>query len=52
VFNNAEKVSQILLDLARSAQKEMLIHLPNDKSMVRLERLGVVDDIIQASIRT
>jgi two-component system, OmpR family, sensor histidine kinase VicK len=49
VFNNGEKVSQIVLDLARSAEKEMLIHLPNDKSMVRLERLGVIDDIIQAS---
>jgi two-component system sensor histidine kinase VicK len=49
VFNNAEKVGQIVLDLARSAEREMLIHLPNDKSMVRLERLGVIDDIIQAS---
>ncbi len=49
VFNNSEKVGQIVLDLARSAEREMLIHLPNDKSMVRLERLGVIDDIIQAS---
>ncbi|MFL6349837.1 MAG: ATP-binding protein [Nitrososphaeraceae archaeon] len=49
VFNNGEKVGQIVLDLARSAEKEMLIHLPNDKSMVRLERLGVIDEIIQAS---
>jgi signal transduction histidine kinase len=49
VFKNGEKVGQIVLDLARSAEKEMLIHLPNDKSMVRLERLGVIDDIIQAS---
>ncbi len=49
VFNNGEKVGQIVLDLARSAEKEMLIHLPNDKSMVRLERLGVIDEIIQVS---
>jgi two-component system sensor histidine kinase VicK len=49
VFNNGEKVGQIVLDLARSAEREMLIHLPNDKSMVRLERLGVIDEIIQAS---
>src|SRR5919199_4111629 len=49
VFNNGERVSQVLLNLARSAEKEMLIHLPNDKSMIRLERLGVIDDIIQAS---
>ncbi|MFL6412531.1 MAG: ATP-binding protein [Nitrososphaeraceae archaeon] len=49
VFNNGEKVGQIVLDLVRSAEREMLIHLPNDKSMVRLERLGVIDEIIQAS---
>jgi two-component system, OmpR family, sensor histidine kinase VicK len=35
--------------LARSAEKEVLIHLPNDKSMIRLERLGVIDDIINSS---
>jgi len=49
VLTNSEKVSQVLLDLARSAQKEVLIHLPNDKSMIRLERLGVIDDIINSS---
>ena len=46
VFNNGEKVSQILVDLAKSVEEEMLIQLPNDKSMVRLERLGVIDDVI------
>ena len=35
--------------MARSAEKEVLIHLPNDKSMVRLERLGVIDYIIETS---
>jgi signal transduction histidine kinase len=49
VFNNGEKVSQIVLDLARSAQKEVLIHLPNERSIVRLERLGVIDHAIKAS---
>jgi signal transduction histidine kinase len=49
VFTNSERVSQILLELAKSAEKEVLIHLPNDKSMVRLERLGAIHDIIQAS---
>src|SRR5919199_375040 len=51
VFNNGEKVGQIVLDLARSAEKEMLIHLPTDKSIVRLERLGVIDDIIMQASR-
>jgi len=48
-LKNSETVSQILLDLAKSAKKELLIHLPNDKSMVRLERLGVIDYTIKAS---
>jgi two-component system sensor histidine kinase VicK len=49
VLTNSEKLSQVLLDLARSAEKELLIHLPNDRSMMRLERLGVIDDIIETS---
>jgi two-component system sensor histidine kinase VicK len=49
VLTNSEKLSQVLLDLARSAEKEVLIHLPNDRSMMRLERLGVIDDIIETS---
>jgi two-component system sensor histidine kinase VicK len=49
VLNNSERVSQILLDLAKSAEKELLIHLPTDKSLGRLERLGVIDYTIKAS---
>lgn len=49
VLNNSERVSQILLDLAKSAERELLIHLPNDKSLERLERLGVIDYTIKAS---
>jgi signal transduction histidine kinase len=49
VYTNGEKLSQVLLDLARSAEKEVLIHLPNNKSMVRLERLGVIDNVIDVS---
>ncbi|MFL6346120.1 MAG: ATP-binding protein, partial [Nitrososphaeraceae archaeon] len=49
VFTNGEKLSQVLIDLARSAEKEVLIHLPNNKSMVRLERLGVIDNVIDVS---
>jgi two-component system, OmpR family, sensor histidine kinase VicK len=49
VLTNSEKLSQVLLDLVRSAEKEVLIHLPNDRSMMRLERLGVIDDIIETS---
>src|SRR5919199_873036 len=49
VLTNSERLSQVLIDLARSAEKEVLIHLPNDKSMIRLERLGIIDDIIKCS---
>jgi two-component system, OmpR family, sensor histidine kinase VicK len=49
VLNNSERVSQILLDLAKSAERELLIHLPNVKSLERMERLGVIDYTIKAS---
>jgi two-component system, OmpR family, sensor histidine kinase VicK len=49
VLNNSERVSQILLDLSKSAERELLIHLPNVKSLERLERLGVIDYTINAS---
>jgi signal transduction histidine kinase len=49
VLNNSERVSQILLDLSKSAKRELLIHLPNVKSLERLERLGVIDYTIKAS---
>jgi two-component system sensor histidine kinase VicK len=49
VITDSQKASQILLDLSRSVKKEALLLLPNDKSMLRLERLGVIDTIIRAS---
>jgi two-component system, OmpR family, sensor histidine kinase VicK len=44
-----EKASQVLIDLAKSVKKEALFFLPNDKAMVRVDRLGVIDHIIDAS---
>ena len=49
VITDPQKASQVLVDLAKSAKKEALVLLPNDKSMIRLERSGVIDYIIQAS---
>jgi signal transduction histidine kinase len=49
VITDRQKASQVLVDLAKSAKKEALVLLPNDKSMIRLERSGVIDYIIQAS---
>jgi two-component system, OmpR family, sensor histidine kinase VicK len=48
-ITNHEVVSQILVDLAKSVKKEALFFLPNDKAMVRIDKLGVVDYLIKAS---
>jgi two-component system sensor histidine kinase VicK len=49
VISDHEKASQVLVDLAKSVTKEALFLLPNDKSMVRLDRLGVIDYLIKAA---
>jgi hypothetical protein len=49
VITDPNKSSQILLDLAKSVKEEALLLLPNDKAMVRVERLGVIDYMIKAS---
>jgi two-component system sensor histidine kinase VicK len=49
VTTDRERVSRIFVDLASSAKEELLALLPNDKSMVRLDRLGVIDHMIRAS---
>lgn len=46
-----ERVSQILLNLAKSVKREALILLPSAKAMIRVDRLGVIDHIINASQR-
>lgn len=49
VINDRNKASRILVELANSVTSEALILLPNDKSMVRLDRLKVFDYVINAS---
>jgi signal transduction histidine kinase len=49
VITYQDRVSQVLIDLAKSVKKEALFFLPNDKAMVRVDRLGVIDHIIDAS---
>jgi two-component system sensor histidine kinase VicK len=48
-ITNREVVSQILVDLAKSVKKEALFFLPNDKAMVRIDKLGIVYYLIKAS---
>jgi len=51
VFTDRDReiVSQILFDLAKSVKEEALILLPSAKALVRVDRLGVIDNIIRAS---
>jgi len=49
IITDHEQVSKILVELAKSVKQEALLVLPNDRSMVRLDRLGVIDYTINAS---
>jgi hypothetical protein len=40
---------EILIDLAKSVRKEGLLLLPNPRAMVRMDRLGVIDHLVQVS---
>jgi two-component system, OmpR family, sensor histidine kinase VicK len=49
VISDHEKATQTIVDLAKSVKKEALFFLPNDKAMVRAERLGLIDYAVKAS---
>jgi two-component system, OmpR family, sensor histidine kinase VicK len=49
VISDHEKATQTIVDLAKSVKKEALFFLPNDKAMVRAERLGLIDNAVKAS---
>jgi signal transduction histidine kinase len=49
VITDNKKASEILLDLAKSTKQEALFLLPNDRAMIRMDRLGVIDYLIEAS---
>jgi signal transduction histidine kinase len=49
VINDREKASQTLLSMANSVRVQALLLLPNEKALVRADRLGVIDRLIQAS---
>ena len=51
VISDHEKATQTIVDLAKSVKKEALFFLPNDKAMVRAERLGLIDNAVKASQR-
>ena len=49
VITDNEKASQILVEMIKSTKREALIFLPNDKALVRIDRLGIIDYLVKAS---
>ena len=49
VITDNKKATEILVDLAKLAKKEVLLLLPNGKAMIRMDRLGVIDYLIESS---
>jgi signal transduction histidine kinase len=49
VITDPEKATQTITDMAKSVKKEALFFLPNDKALVRVERLGLIDNVVKAS---
>jgi two-component system, OmpR family, sensor histidine kinase VicK len=49
VINDHDKAAHTLVELAKSVKKEALFFLPNDKALVRVDRLGLIDYAMKAS---
>lgn len=49
VITDRNEAANILLDLAKSVKKEALFMLPNDKALIRMDRLGIIDTLVVAS---
>jgi signal transduction histidine kinase len=49
VIIDNERACQVLIDMTKSIKREALILLPNDKALVRIDRLGIVDALLKAS---
>jgi two-component system sensor histidine kinase VicK len=52
VIANPQKASRIFSELVRSAKDEILLFLANDKALVRIDKLGLVDHMIKISLET
>ena len=49
VITDNSKISQILFDLVNSVANEMVLLLPNEKALIRIDRMGIIDRLIKAS---
>jgi two-component system, OmpR family, sensor histidine kinase VicK len=48
VISDNKKAAEIYIDLARSVKKEALVRFANSKAIIRADRLGVLDSLINA----
>ena len=46
IINDNDEATNILIDFAKNAQKEILLLLPNDKALTRMDRLGILNYLI------
>lgn len=51
VINDFQKAQEKYIDLARSVDREALLLFANGKAMVRAYKLGVIDHLIEASVK-
>ncbi|HKG30278.1 MAG TPA: HAMP domain-containing sensor histidine kinase [Nitrososphaeraceae archaeon] len=51
VINNYEKAQEKYIDLAKSIDKEGLLLFANSKAMIRANKIGVIDSLIEASTK-
>ena len=49
VITDSEKASQLIRDLTISVKREALLFLPNSKSLVRSDNLGIINKLIETS---
>ena len=49
IISDLHKATDIYIDLAKSIEKEGLILLADSKAMIRADRLGIIDYLIEAS---
>jgi two-component system sensor histidine kinase VicK len=49
VITDNSKISQILIEMINSVVNEVLLLLPNDKALVRIDKLGHIDSLKKAS---
>ena len=49
IINDNKRISEILTDLAKSVVNEVVLLLPNDKALKRIDKLGVIDSLLKAS---